>query len=177
MKKIIISFITVSVILFLSTGYYFIKFYNNIYIVNDILEHDSKLYKYHPDRFKKLVTIFEGKSGIIRFVSDKVLFNIGFKDEKNIPWQIKKSIMMIYLFAYYSDDQIFALWCHFISFENRQSIYDAAKSLFEKDLNQLTVNEMAQLVVFSRSPKLKETDSEKFNKIVNALLSKYGEHL
>lgn len=74
---------------------------------------------------------------------------------------------------HFTEAENFARWCSFAPYEHGVGINESANFYYERDLDQLRIEELISLVVRGRDPSYYKQNPEKLEERVNDLLARY----
>ena len=100
---------------------------------------------------------------VINFEKNKV--SILRRSVDNILWYFLLDI-------YFSEKEIFSLWCLFTPYEQGLGLNEAADYFYGRDVNELGIREILSILVRAQSPKLYKDKPEKVEEKVLQLIGK-----
>lgn len=110
-----------------------------------------------PDLIKDVISKVEQKSA--GAIPESVLHYTASQIEQRYKqsgratnWQFRNLFSSYIIESVLNDDQILALYCHFLPYEEGIGLTEASKFYFNKNLSDVTVEEVIALLVIGRSP-------------------------
>jgi len=99
------------------------------------------------------------------------------KYEKTTEWHFHNILWARLLIHYFDREKLFLLYLHYMPFEHGQGLANSAQYYFQKNISQLTVEEVIVLLGVARSPNRYSpfSNPEEANRIKGILIQKLKE--
>ncbi|MEO0422997.1 MAG: hypothetical protein AAF184_11710 [Pseudomonadota bacterium] len=132
-----------------------------------------------PEPVYALAKLQEGKKGIRYWVAYQRAAGPENKPEGSLERLIKTPVWSAFLGLRYSDEEIFALWCHYYFFIGQDGrtvdgLGTVARTIYGAELAELRLHDAARLVTTIRSPSLYASSQARLEEDVAKLLAEYG---
>lgn len=172
----VLAFLLVILILAGLASYYlyFNSFRSDI---STIIKTTSSEHRNLPQPAYDLAKLHNSES-VIRFrVARNLLRTFRDEPDRQIVWQAHSAAWALLIELRYSDEELFALWCHYYPAARpaEMGMAHAAQSTYGTTLSSLNLEQTARLVVAASGPGYYSNNPEKLEERVDALLKVYEE--
>jgi hypothetical protein len=141
--------------------------------IKAMIQNSHPLYQHPPQALRDIATLAEGKKGVTRFVARSLLIKFERNKQRMLKWHIDYTLWTFFIEIHFTEVENFALWCSFAPYEHGVGLNESANFYYERDLDQLSFEELISLVVRVRAPSYYKQNPEKLEERVDDLLARY----
>lgn len=141
------------------------------------LEESTSSYTNIPTPLREIVYLTIGKRRVRSHLIQMTLSNQLKQTTRMIDWHANYYLCDWFVNFFYSEDEILYLWCNQAPYEgggfglNQSALYH-----FDRELKDLSVDELASIVVIAKAPTRYEKDSKQLDTEVKRVLKEYRSH-
>ena len=172
----ITAFILILIVLvpiIVAVSYEIIVFYQYKSNLDEIITQTHPLHRNPPETAYNLAVLSEGKERIKSYAAQILLCEFSLDKNEVLVWPLDYASWTILIGIIYNEKEIFTLWCHIAPYEEGRGLNRSAIYRYNKDLNQLSLEELATVIALVKAPIHFSKNSEKLNKRVNDLIIRY----
>lgn len=172
---ILILIVLVSIIV--AASYEIIVFYQYKSNLDKIITQTHPLHRNPPETAYNLAVLSEGKERIKSYAAQILLCDLGLNRNEILAWPLDYASWTILIGLIYNEKEIFTLWCHIAPYEQGRGLNGSAIHRYNKDLNQLSLEELATIIALVKAPLHFSKNPEELSKRAKDLTARYKNYL
>ena len=150
--------------------YYYVDFRPYRSQIEGIIKDAHPLHINPPEVVYDLAVISEGKSRIKSYVAQRLLNKFGKDKVRMMFWHPKYALWDFLIGLHFNEKDIFTLWCQLAPYKEGNGLNESANYHYKRDLNKLTIEEVASIIAIVEAPSFYETHPEELKERSKILL-------
>jgi hypothetical protein len=175
--KLVVYSIILVVIVSIGTPilYYTVRLRPHLIEIDNLLEKAPGIYINPTSTLSNTVHIANDKEEILSWVARSFVYKYRGDRLNPLEFAFHEIVWNKFLKYNYSENDLFALWCHFFRYENGIGLQEASLYTFQRSVDTLTPEEIFILIAKGESPDFFNSNPEGLKYRVGNYFRKYSE--